>query len=550
VTKLIIYKGETRYSEVALTGKAMRIGRSPENDVVLEDPGKGVSRAHAELRLEGDKYRLVDLESQNGIWVSGKRVPSVLLAPGVVAAMGPYRLAIDASSPLTQPFTPVAAPSVSDAPPMTNEPPVAVPPAAEAQPGLDPLVSDTGTEFSRPAPAPPMAVVDGPGALLDKAAPAATPAQPPAPTPAAKRAESTTVKKPAAPSTSASTARWLMFALVAIALIVASAFGAYKLVHRTPKPPVWDVAVATSLVNSGRCQEALDNQINRALQENPNDPAALALKQRCATPPPPPPVVPTPVPADDLGQRTNSQRLDDAETSLASNACQAALDTINVVLTNDPNDQRAKADLAKANACLNPSPAISGNGRAAVPVDAAAVRIAPAEGGLDPLPGEKDKDYRPRVARMKSRFNDAVATLQNQKYADALKELDAIASQVPQGYMDLAQQRAAAQAAIRAEANRAYQQGKDAEQLQQWNLAIQRYTRAHELDSRDVTADIERIKETKLKFGQQACKDAQAQYLVGHNPEARTSYQKVVELLPTNHPCYVEALQRFPDIRK
>src|SRR5690242_19295030 len=101
---LSIYRGEALISQVPLTGKTIRLGRGKDNDVVLEDPGKGVSRTHAELRAEGDRYRLVDLESQNGIWVSGERVPSVLLAPGVVAVMGPFRVAINAASPLTQPI--------------------------------------------------------------------------------------------------------------------------------------------------------------------------------------------------------------------------------------------------------------------------------------------------------------------------------------------------------------------------------------------------------------------------------------------------------------
>ena len=102
---LTIYRGEVLISEVPLKDKPIRLGRGKDNEVVLEDPGKGVSRVHAELRPEGNRYRLVDLDSQNGIWVSGEKVPSVLLVPGVVAVMGPFRVAINAVSPVTQAFT-------------------------------------------------------------------------------------------------------------------------------------------------------------------------------------------------------------------------------------------------------------------------------------------------------------------------------------------------------------------------------------------------------------------------------------------------------------
>ena len=69
--------------------ETFRIGRSEQNDLVLEDPGKAVSRNHAEIRYEGGRYVLADLESQNGIWVAGTRVPFVVLDPKIVGERRP-----------------------------------------------------------------------------------------------------------------------------------------------------------------------------------------------------------------------------------------------------------------------------------------------------------------------------------------------------------------------------------------------------------------------------------------------------------------------------
>lgn len=514
MTKLTIYRGESLISEVQLTGKTLRLGRSKDNDVVLEDPGKGVSRTHAELRPEGGRYRLVDLESQNGIWVSGVRVPSVLLAPGTVAAMGPFRVAIDATSPVTQGFTPI-----------TPE-----------------LLPETGTEFSRPIPptAPAGAApMDGPGALLDdlsgSTAPApATPLPSPSPKPAAPAAAA--APRPPRP---AGTANWysqpLVWIAVAVVLVAASGYGAYKFVYKAPRKPAFDVAAATTLASNNRCQEALDQYINPALQADPNNAEALGLKQRC-TPPTTTSIPPTVVTEPAVVTKTAAQQLDDAETALAAKDCQTALEAAKTVLIDDPNDARAKDIAAKATTCLTPiAPKTATVGD---PV----VKIAPADGGLEPLPGESGKDYKIRVNLVRKRYDDAVGLLQVQRYSQALREFEAIAPNVPAGYRDLAQRRTEARNAIRDEATRAYNAGQQAEQRGELNVAIERYQRAHDLDAaRDVTAEIARINEQKLRVGQQLCNAGMASFALGKNADALDKLTKAVELLPSSDACYVRA---------
>lgn len=56
------------------------LGRSRECDIVV--PDLNVSRQHAEIRLEGGAYWLVDLASTNGTMVNGKRVKRVKLENG------------------------------------------------------------------------------------------------------------------------------------------------------------------------------------------------------------------------------------------------------------------------------------------------------------------------------------------------------------------------------------------------------------------------------------------------------------------------------------
>src|SRR5215212_7712943 len=55
-----------------LSGDRVVLGRSREADVVLDDPN--VSRRHAEMRREADRWSIADLGSTNGVKVNGRRV--------------------------------------------------------------------------------------------------------------------------------------------------------------------------------------------------------------------------------------------------------------------------------------------------------------------------------------------------------------------------------------------------------------------------------------------------------------------------------------------
>lgn len=84
---------------VELREGKVQIGRGRDNDVVLADQEKGVSRTHAELRFENGRYIIVDLQSQNGTWLNGRRVERGEVPPGAEITIGDYRLTIRKESP-------------------------------------------------------------------------------------------------------------------------------------------------------------------------------------------------------------------------------------------------------------------------------------------------------------------------------------------------------------------------------------------------------------------------------------------------------------------
>lgn len=68
---------------------ALRVGRAPDNDIVVDD--MLVSRHHAELRIGSDACEVVDLHSQNGTFVDGIRVFRAPVAGASTIGIGHHR---------------------------------------------------------------------------------------------------------------------------------------------------------------------------------------------------------------------------------------------------------------------------------------------------------------------------------------------------------------------------------------------------------------------------------------------------------------------------
>jgi hypothetical protein len=90
-TALIVRVGGGRAGErFALSGERTLVGRSPDCDIFLDDVT--VSRRHAELVQQGERFTIRDLGSLNGTFVNRRRVESVELHDDDEVQVGKYRL--------------------------------------------------------------------------------------------------------------------------------------------------------------------------------------------------------------------------------------------------------------------------------------------------------------------------------------------------------------------------------------------------------------------------------------------------------------------------
>jgi hypothetical protein len=78
---------------ISITRAPVTIGRLSSNDVVLSDPN--VSRRHAELRRNGDRWVVVDLGSTNGTLINGKLTREHEVSYGDRLAFGTSELIFD-----------------------------------------------------------------------------------------------------------------------------------------------------------------------------------------------------------------------------------------------------------------------------------------------------------------------------------------------------------------------------------------------------------------------------------------------------------------------
>ena len=88
---LVVRAGGGRAGETFETGGLRTlIGRSPEGHVFLDDVT--VSRRHAEIIHEDDRYVIRDLGSLNGTFVNRRRIESAELSADDEVQIGKYRL--------------------------------------------------------------------------------------------------------------------------------------------------------------------------------------------------------------------------------------------------------------------------------------------------------------------------------------------------------------------------------------------------------------------------------------------------------------------------
>jgi ABC transport system ATP-binding/permease protein len=88
--RLVVLTTDLGGMEVALDKASLVIGRTEENDVVLNH--RSISRHHAKIVRDGDHYTIVDLQSANGIRVNGEDYERIELSAGDVIELGHVKI--------------------------------------------------------------------------------------------------------------------------------------------------------------------------------------------------------------------------------------------------------------------------------------------------------------------------------------------------------------------------------------------------------------------------------------------------------------------------
>ena len=96
-TVLALEDGDGRRTQLDPEQGVVRLGRALDNDVVLADTR--VSRYHAQLRWDGRRWLVWDLQSTNGTFVGAKRVAGepLPLSRGSTLRLGEYPLLVTAN---------------------------------------------------------------------------------------------------------------------------------------------------------------------------------------------------------------------------------------------------------------------------------------------------------------------------------------------------------------------------------------------------------------------------------------------------------------------
>jgi ABC transport system ATP-binding/permease protein len=88
--RLVVLTTDLAGLEIPLDKPSLVIGRTTENDAVLSH--RSISRHHAKIVREGDRYTIVDLQSANGVRVNGEDYERIEMNSGDVVELGHVKL--------------------------------------------------------------------------------------------------------------------------------------------------------------------------------------------------------------------------------------------------------------------------------------------------------------------------------------------------------------------------------------------------------------------------------------------------------------------------
>lgn len=126
MAKIILKFEAAVIKEYLITGSEFRIGREPDNDIVIDHPA--VSRHHCRILLQGDTFFVEDLNSTNGTLVNGKKIIKAGIHNQDIVAIAKHTLVLVDDRPAA---APVPAPPAPPAPAAAPAPEPAAPQSPE-----------------------------------------------------------------------------------------------------------------------------------------------------------------------------------------------------------------------------------------------------------------------------------------------------------------------------------------------------------------------------------------------------------------------------------
>ena len=86
----LVFVNTQRSGELIQLGPALRIGKAPDNDLVIDHPT--VSRNHLVIKRQGETFLVQDLGSTNGTFIDGAQVKEGYLGTGALLEVGDVQL--------------------------------------------------------------------------------------------------------------------------------------------------------------------------------------------------------------------------------------------------------------------------------------------------------------------------------------------------------------------------------------------------------------------------------------------------------------------------
>ena len=527
--KLHIYRRDTLEKTLDLTGHDLRIGRGAENDVVLEDADKTVSRFHAELRFENDEWILIDLNSQNGSWIDGERIQRASLSPGMTIALGHFRLVLeDPNAPLPH-YASAPAPVEEELAPTIMMSASAVQAASAAHAGGAQGSGAPG--HAHPEAAAPAAA--SAGAAASAAPKAATQKRPkltdPDPT---RRAGAAMIPRPVFYSACAAILALIIGVMYIMRPQPAEDYAPQA--DQTQTGPESNAQIIARELQDGKTKlEAGDttgaiDAFTRALLVDPNHPEALDLKMK----------------AEEKRHRDSlSASKTPAQTPQAATAASTDTQTPAAAATTPATSTASTTSPATATASTPGSPLTQA---------AAASTQKPAATG----PGSREKAAEARkekaaAAIAAKAYAQGKSALSAGRYREAIGALESALLNRP-NYQDAAALLEQAKAGVRGEAQKVASQAQALAGSGDLTGALREYERAHQIDPSltSIATGVAEVRGKMKGMGDEAYKRGRQLEAVGRLQDATMQYTRAAEMLPADDANGRAARERLENLKR